>query len=334
MALIHLIDSKVLVGALQRRGTGVIHPFHRKRATGIMRKLSPIATFLQPPLVVRRPARGLACGAILVAFLLVFPGWLLAQGDAGDAQPAYPKAVATAGDKLFVVDLDLPGVWEIGESRSLFFKGSNLLRKPMNRPHCVTPHPAGGMLVGDSATREVYWIESPDAEPKPLTGGHIGIPMALAVDPSGKILYVGDAEKMATFRLPIEGGDPELVARVNARGLAFDSEGQLLAVTPDKEAIRRINVESKEVETLVDDRPFQFPNGLCWAGDHGYVTDTYGNCIWKVDAEGKTEKWHEGDPLERPVGIALSEDSLFVADPKLKQVFEFDLKTKEAKPRM
>ena len=166
------------------------------------------------------------------------------------------------------------------------------------------------------------------------TGGRIGIPMALAVDPSGKNLYVGDAEKRSTFRLPIEGGEPELVARVNARGLAFDAEGRLLAVTPDKEAIKRINVESGEVETLVDNRPFQYPNGLCWAGDHGYVTDTYGNCIWKFTADGATEKWHEGAPLERPVGIAISERSLFVADPKLKQVFEFDLSTKEAKPRL
>ena len=180
----------------------------------------------------------------------------------------------------------------------------------------------------------MYWIDSAGAEPKPLTGGRIGIPMALAIDPSGKNLYVGDAEKRSTFRLPIEGGEPELVARVNSRGLAFDAEGRLLAVTPDKEAVIRINVDSKEVETLVDNRPFEFPNGLCWAGDHGYVTDTYGNCIWKVTADGETEKWFEGEPLERPVGIAISEGSLFVADPKVKQVFEFDLTSKEVTPRM
>lgn len=257
------------------------------------------------------------------------------QGDSGvKEQAAYPKAVISASGQLFVVDLDLPGVWQIGDSAKLFSKGSNLLRKPMNRPHCVTTHPEGGVLVGDSATREVYWIASSGAEPKPLTNGRIGIPMALAVDPTGKTLYVGDAEKRATFRIPIEGGDPELVARVNARGLAFDQNGRLLAVTPDKEAIRRINVESNEVETLVNDRPFQFPNGLCWAGDHGFVTDTYGNCIWKFTADGSTEKWHEGEPLERPVGISISETSLFVADPKQKQIFEFNLSDKSAKTRL
>ena len=120
-----------------------------------------------------------------------------------------------SGDQIFVVDLDLPGVWEINAGKTLFSKGSNLLRKAMNRPHCVTSHPSGGILVGDSATREVYWIEK-QARNQPLTNGYIGIPMALAVAPDGKTLYVGDAEKRATFRLPIEGGECELVARVNA----------------------------------------------------------------------------------------------------------------------
>ncbi len=271
-----------------------------------------------------------ACFALLIAG---FPGLAAAQ-DSGDADPVYPKAVAVADDVLYVVDLDLPGVWEVSDDRSLFAAGTKLLRKPMNRPHCVTPHPAGGVLVGDSATREVYWIESADAEPKALTDGRIGIPMALAVSPDGKSIYVGDAEKMATFRIPVDGGEPELVARVNARGFAFDSDGRLLAVTPDKAAIQRINLENNEVETLIDGRPFEFPNGLCWAGDHGYVTDTYGNCIWKFTADGKTEKWHEGEPLERPVGIAVSDSALFVADPKLKQVFEFNLESKESTPRM
>lgn len=297
-----------------------------------MSKPSLTATFLHARGLLHFP-RSRPIWAGLVVLFAVAPGVSRAQ-DSGDAAPVYPKAVAVAEDRLYVVDLDLPGVWELSDQRTLFAEGTKLLRKPMNRPHCVTPHPDGGVLVGDSATREVYWIESEGGEPKPLTNSRIGIPMALAVSPDGKSLYVGDAEKMATFRIPIEGGEPELVARVNARGFAFDEDGRLLAVTPNKEAIQRINVESNEVETIVDDRPFQFPNGLCWAGDHGYVTDTYGNCIWKFTADGKTEKWHEGAPLERPVGIAVSDSAVFVADPKVKQVFEFDRESKESTPRM
>ncbi len=288
---------------------------------------------LAPRLMRRSFVGSISLSLVFAAVISGSSAWAQ-EGEAADNQPSYPKALTVSGDQIYVVDLDLPGVWEISGGKTLFSKGSNLLRKPMNRPHCATPHPGGGILVGDSATRDVYWIEKQDAEPKPLTNGYIGIPMALAVDPSGKMLYVGDAEKRATFRVPIEGGECELVARVNARGFAFDAEGKLLAITPDAEAIKRIDVESGEVETVVGERPYQFPNSLCWLGDQGFVTDTYGKCIWRFTADGQTEKWHEGAPLERPVGIAATEKSLLVADPKLKQVFEFDLETKEVKTRM
>ncbi len=249
-------------------------------------------------------------------------------------EPAYPLAVAVDGDTLYVVDLDLPGVWKVGEQRELFVRGSNLLRKPMNRPRCVTVDPRGGIFVGDSATREVYRIESAGAEPVPLTAGYIGIPMAICLDADAKTMYVGDAEKRATFKIPIEGGKPELVARVNARGLAFDQAGNLWAVTPDADAVVKIDVESGEVTKVITDRPYQYPNGLTWSGDEGFVTDGYGKAIWRFTADGKTEKWHEGEPLVGPVGIQANDDSIFVADPKQKQIYQFDRKSKEAKPRM
>ncbi|MGI9466556.1 MAG: hypothetical protein ACR2OA_05485 [Rubripirellula sp.] len=248
--------------------------------------------------------------------------------------PAYPLAVAVSGNDVYTVDLDLPGVWKTGDATVLFAEGTKLLRKPMNRPRCVAIHPEKGILVGDTATREIYWIESEGAEPKPLTNGYLGVVMALAVSPDGKTLYAGDAEKRATFKLPVEGGKPELVARVNARGLAFDSDGKLWAVTPDAAAVKRIDVASGDVEDIVTGRPFQYPNGLCWAGDHGYVTDGYGKCIWKFTPDGKTEKWHEGEPLVGPVGIALTDKSIFVADPKQKEVYEFDRESKTPKSRL
>ena len=297
-------------------------PGHMNRSTPL--SLSRLAQRVIALKGIRSPLLGLL-------FSLLFAP----NGNAQEAEAiAYPKALTVSGDSLYVVDLDLPGVWEVKESPVLYAKGSKLLRKAMNRPHCATPHPGGGILVGDSATREIYWIEKQGAEPKPLTNGYIGIPMALAVSSDGKTIYVGDAEKRATFRLPIEGGKCELVARVNARGFAFDDQGNLLAITPDAEAVKVIDVDSGKVETLIGDRPYQFPNSICWINGQGFVTDTYGNCIWRFTADGKTEKWHEGAPLERPVGISASGNSLFVADPKLKQVFEFNLESKDVKTRM
>ena len=210
---------------------------HRTLLTRIMNKSCLIDTFshlrrgslLPLGSLLRRDS---FCGLfLLVIGALLWAGLSLpakAQDEAkSNDGPAYPLAVAVSGEDVYTVDLDLPGVWKTNDGTSLFAEGTKLLRKPMNRPRCVAIHPTKGILVGDTATREIYWIESADAEPKPLTNGYLGVVMALAVSPDGKTIYAGDAEKRATFKLPVEGGKPELVARVNARGLAFDSEGKL-----------------------------------------------------------------------------------------------------------
>ena len=230
--------------------------------------------------------------------------------------PVYPLAVAVDGDVVYTVDKDLPGVWKTSpDGRELFVRGSNLLRQPLNVPRPIALHPEGGILVGDSPTREIYWIASPDAELKPLNDGYLGIPMALVVDPAGETLYVGLADR---------------VPGPHGVGLHVGGEARLRG----DRAVVRIDVDTKEVEPIVTGRPFQYVNGLAWAGGHAYVTDIYGKTIWKVTPDGKTEKWHEGEPLVGPVGITATESSIFVADPKQKQVYEFDLETKEITPRL
>ncbi|MCP4890879.1 MAG: hypothetical protein GY904_30320, partial [Planctomycetaceae bacterium] len=138
-------------------------------------------------------------GLMAAAFLAVPPNTQAQESAAAtaDSEPQYPLAVAVAGPKLMVVDLDLPGVWLAEQERTLMAAGSKLLRKPMNRPRCIVALTDGNALVGDSATREIYLV-SGDAEPKPLTNGYLGIPMAMAVAPDGKTVYIGDAEKRAT----------------------------------------------------------------------------------------------------------------------------------------
>jgi sugar lactone lactonase YvrE len=256
------------------------------------------------------------------------------EAPADDMTPKYPLNVAVQDGTLFVVDLDLPGVWQIKDGkRTLFVRGTKFLRKPMNRPRCIALHPDGGILVGDSATREVYHIASENAEPKPLCNAHVGIAMALAVSPDKQSIYIGDAEKRSVLRIPIAGGDPELIVRVNARGLAFDAEGKLWAVTPDAEAVYRIDTEEKKQEAIIKERPYQYPNGLVWAGDHGYVTDAYGKAVWKFTPDGKTEKWVSGDPLKSPVGIAIDDKQIYVAEPHKLQVYGFDRESKQVTER-
>jgi sugar lactone lactonase YvrE len=255
-----------------------------------------------------------------------------------DTGPKYPLMVAVDGNAVYTVDLDLPGVWKtVDGKRELFFAGSKFLRKAMNRPRPIVMHPDGGILVGDSATREIYHIREGDTEGKPLNKGYLGIPMSLAVSLDGKTLYVGDAERRATFKMPIDGvaadGKPELVARVNARGLAMTDEQTLYAATPDADAVVKINLADGKVTPVVTGRPYQYVNSMVWAGDHGYVCDIYAKTIWKFTPDGKTEKWFEGEPLVGPVGMYIDDSSVYVADPKQKQVFQINRETKEVKER-
>ncbi len=247
----------------------------------------------------------------------------------------YPIAIAVDGDRIdgdsaaYVVDLDLPGVWKLSgvdqpmDQASLFVRGSNLLRKPMNRPRCIAIDPRGGVFVGDSATREIYRIEAADAEPVPMTDGKVGVPMALCVDKAGEFVYVGDAEKRATFKIPIAGGVPELVARVNARGLSFDDDGKLWAVTPDDPAVVTMDVTTGDVTPIVNGRPFDYANGLVWSAGKAFVTDGYAHAIHEVTADGKTSIFKQGDKLVGPVGIVADEKTVTIVDPKTKQVVSF-----------
>lgn len=285
----------------------------RLRITGMIRKTCAIVT----------PYRA----AVSRTMFLVVAMSVFASGQ--DAAK-YPIAIAVDQDAAaYVVDLDLPGVWKLSgvdeplAKASLFVRGSNLLRQPLNRPRCIAIDAGGAILVGDSATRDVYRIALADAEPVPLTGGQIGVPMAICVDGAGEFVYVGDAEKRSTFKFPIAGGKPELVARVNARGLAFDDQQNLWAVTPDDPAVVTIDVKTGDVKPIVTGRPFGYPNGLAWSGGSAFVTDGYARAIHQVTAQGKTTIVHQGDGLIGPVGIVADEANITVVDPKTKRVIRF-----------
>jgi len=300
-----------------------------------MRKLFLTGTnYLTRPfrMIGKEPARLLASGVWCALILSSNFGQAqdTAAADtaaaASPAEVAYPLnlAVGPAGE-ITIVDLDLPGLWRLAapdESPTLFFRGTKLLRQPMNRPRCVVALTDGSVLVGDSASRDIYRIAADTTELKGLTDGFIGIPMSLIVDPSGETVYVGDAEKRALFRFPLAGGKPELVARVNARGLSFGPEGLLWAITPDDAAVVTIDDQGK-VEPRVTGRPFQYPGGIVHVGQTAYVTDGYGKAIWKIAPGEAPQKWFEGQPLKHPVGIAKTDDALLVADPHNKQVFRF-----------
>ena len=248
------------------------------------------------------------------------------------AQMEYPLSIAVAeSGKLYIADLNLPGVWQVdGNDLSTLFKGSKRFRTPLNAVRCVALDKNGSVLAGDSATREVYRLGE-DGKPIPLTDGGIGIPMGIAVDSKGQIL-VSDLELHRIWKVPGEGGKPELLANVPApRGVCIDWDDNLWVISHGKDQVVRVSPDGK-VEPVVKGKPFQFPHTIVLDQDKtGYVCDGYAKAIWKVPLGGKPAKWVSGEPLVNPVGLARHGDGLFVVDPRANAVFEIDATGKPTK---
>ncbi len=260
------------------------------------------------------------CAAAAFVFLL---------RSAAAQQFQYPLAVAATDDLgPYVVDLNLPGVWRhTADGWTAYFQGSKQFRTPLHRPRCATFDRQGKLLVGDSATREVYRLDE-DSTPTPLTQGGIGVPMDLVVAESGEV-FVSDLELHCIWRFASDGGVPEKLADVAApRGLALDSEGKLLVVSHGEHPVLRVDMAGR-VEPVVAAGPFQFPHDLVLAEDGGLVvSDGYARTLWKVNAQGEAAAWVQGEPLINPVGLAWYQQALLVADPHARTLFRVDAQGK------
>ena len=238
-------------------------------------------------------------------------------------QMQYPLDVIQADEQtIYVADRNLPGVWVVKEGKAeIYFQGSKKFRTPLNAIRCLAIDEKGHLLAGDSATRDVYRFDE-KGNPTPLTDGHIGIPMAMAVAKTGEI-YVADLELHRIWKVPSAGGKPEEVAVVPApRGMTIDSEGRLWIVSHGPNHVLKLNPADGKVETVVEGTPFQFAHQIVLADDDtGYVVDGYAKAIWKLESGKEPQKFAEGEPLKNPVGLSLTKDGLLIADPHKKAIY-------------
>ena len=248
---------------------------------------------------------------------------------AQDATPArglvYPLDVSVTADAktLYLVDRKLPGLWKAGADGKLavFFQASKKFRTPLNAVRCIAADGKGGLLVGDSGTREVYRF-SADGKSTPLTKGGIGIAMGIAVNAKGTI-FVSDLELQRIWTVPAAGGEPKEFAVLPApRGMTFDKKGQLWVVSGGpRNQLVKIAADGK-ITPVVKDRTFVYPNDVAVSADGtAFVSDGYADCIWKVSADGKTSKWVSGKPLDNPVGLDWQGTTLLVVDSRAGKLF-------------
>jgi len=252
----------------------------------------------------------------------VFVFFLSAIAIARPADMDYPIGVAAMNEGgVFVADRNLHAVWKIQAGvAEVFFQGSKQFRTPLNAIRCLGFDKQGKLLAGDSSTREVYRFDE-TGKPVALTGGAIGIPMAIATDSKGDI-YVADLEASQIYRIPADGGKAEAFVSVPApRGLTIDQQDRLWIVSHGKDQILRVD-PSRKIEVIVSGQPFQFPHCIVVGGDGtAFVSDGYGKCIWKWAGAAKPEKLPGSEALKNPVGLALRNGDLLVADPHLKSIF-------------
>ena len=248
---------------------------------------------------------------------------------AQDAKPArglvYPLDVSVTADAktLYLVDRKLPGLWKAGADGKLavFFQASKKFRTPLNAVRCIAADGKGGLLVGDSGTREVYRF-SADGKSTPLTKGGIGIAMGIAVNAKGTI-FVSDLELQRIWTVPAAGGEPKEFAVLPApRGMTFDKKGQLWVVSGGpRNQLVKIAADGK-ITPVGKDRTFVYPNDVAVSADGtAFVSDGYADCIWKVSADGKTSKWVSGKPLDNPVGLDWQGTTLLVVDSRAGKLF-------------
>jgi DNA-binding beta-propeller fold protein YncE len=282
-----------------------------------------LASFVLPLLV--------ACSTLSTALTHIA---VAQDGASAEAKPQiplelqiYPLDVAVDNQGVaYVVDRNMHGVWKWeSDQLSVFFEGSAKFRTPLNAPRCIAIDPEGNVLVGDSATRDIYRVSAGKAEP--ITGGKIGIPMDLAVKADGTI-YVADAELRTLFRIPAGSKEVEKVADVNPRGVFVDSQQQVWVVSQNEQQLQIVS-DNGEAQVVVDSRVFEFPHQVVVnAAGEAFVSDGYKKAIWKVKQGSAPEIWFEGAPLDNPVGMALVDDQVVVVDPRARQVFRFDEQNK------
>ncbi len=238
--------------------------------------------------------------------------------------PLYPLDICAGSDQtLFIVDRNLPGVWRReAESLAVFFAGSKEFRTPFNAPRCLAIDPEGRLLVGDTATRDIYRFDA-DGKPQALTNGGIGTPMDLAFKSDGT-LYVADAELHMLLRIPAGSNKVEQVASVNPRGLFVDAKDQLWVVSQDAQQLLIVADDGTQ-QAIVSERVFEFPHQVVVnAAGEAFVSDGYKKAIWKVVAGSPPQILVSGDPLINPVGLALIDDRVVVVDPAARAVFRVD----------
>lgn len=238
----------------------------------------------------------------------------------------YPlDGIVDKSGNVWIVDLNAHCVWKYTDGQlGMAVEGSKQFRKPLNAVRSLALEPAGSLLFGDPATREVYRRKE-DGQLEPIMKGIPGIPIDLAVASNGTI-YVADVERRVVWSKAPDADKPTVFAAANPRGLFVDAQDNLWVVSQDAEQLQRFNAKG-EKEIIVSKRVFEFPHQVVVdSKGTAFVSDGYRKAVWKIDPNQPPQVIPDGagntKPFQNPVGLFLVEDRLAVVDPHTRSVYK------------
>lgn len=269
------------------------------------------------------------CFLALVMLQLSMAKQVQAQGE---LQIGYPVAMsADAEGNLFLADRNLPGIWKVtSQGPQVYWKGAKQLRMPGNAPRCIAIAPNGDVFLGDSATREVYRIGSDKAEPLPLTGGKVGVPIALQFWKEG-MLVIADLELNRLVEVDLSQKEPAKslreVASISApRAMTITNEGNLLVLTQGIDLVVGVASDGS-VKPWIAGQPLpksSLPLGIASAtSSEGKqvvrIADSYQHLIWELQPDAAPKQWISDPALAHPSALVQKGEILWILDPRSKQ---------------
>jgi gluconolactonase len=199
-------------------------------------------------------SEGVACGP---------HGEIYAGGEAGqlyavDANGAVRQTASTGGfllglcldadGNVYACDNGRHEVVRIAPDGSVRTWSNGTPDRPMQTPNYPVFAPDGTLYVSDSgrwnADDGCLFRIGPDGATSLVSKTLTAFPNGLAIDPNGRFLYVVLSQLPGVVRLPLEGGEPELVIALPGNvpdGLAFDEDGALYIACYTPSVIYRLH---------------------------------------------------------------------------------------------
>lgn len=185
-------------------------------------------------------------------------------------------------------------------------------------------------IISCSSTRDAAEMHSTDFTAENLFSQNIEGP---AFDAHGN-LYVVNVERNGTIGKVNMDGSVELFVVLpegsNANAIQFNAKNEMLLADWPRHNILRVNMQTKDVDTLCHTDLFNQPNDICinkrdqlFASDPHWKTNT--GQIWRIDPDGTPTLLE--DSMGTTNGICLSPDEkvLYVNESIQRKVWKYDI---------